>query len=89
MKKYQITKQLRVDNGLGFEGCAEEDILLETPDKEKALETFRHFRNYYIEMIKSEAECKTHRKYMFYFLVEIDEDDNYTDLDWFVIGGNN
>lgn len=87
MKMYQITKQLRVDNGLGFEGCAEEDILLETSDKEKAEWSFHNFKNYYYEMIIPESECETHRKYMFHFLVEIDEDDNYTDLDWFVIGG--
>lgn len=84
--RYQITRQLRINNGLGFEGCAEEEVLLETSDKEKAEVTMRQFENYYDEMMIPESECEFHKEYIWHFLEIIDDDDNIIDEEWFIIG---
>lgn len=85
--KYQITRQIRIDNGLGFEGTSDSEVLFETDElkeAKKALEKIL-FENYERWVLSTDTEY--HIEYEFYCIEEVCED-RLEDIDWVIFWRN-
>ncbi len=92
VRKYRIEKQLRINDGLGFEPCSDSEAIVSSFDWELIREEWYNIRDSFGEEWMKEREADFHKEYVFYFLTsyiiddeEEDYEDDYEEIDYIVV----